>query len=151
MTNYMRLTIKAHRDNLGAARNAVAAFAAQLDFTLAEIEEVKLAVSEAVTNAIVHGYPDGQGDVHVEAVVTDEGELQVVVWDEGVGIADVERARQPGVSTHPERLGMGFAFMEAFADRVDVDSAPGRGTRVRLVKRPQRAADLATRVREAEA
>lgn len=147
--NYMRLTVRADRRNLGTVRNAVAAFAAQLEFTLSEVEEIKIAVSEAVTNAIVHAYPDGDGEVHVDAVVSD-GVLQVEVRDRGVGIRDPDRARQPGFSTHPERLGMGFALMEAFMDRVEVESDPRHGTRVRLVKRPQRDADLAATTREAE-
>jgi stage II sporulation protein AB (anti-sigma F factor) len=136
-SNFLRMTFKAERGNLGAVRNAVAAFAAQLDFTLSELEEIKLAVSEAVTNAIVHAYPGGGGTVTVEARLV-EGRLEVEVRDEGVGIADVTQARQPSFSTHPDRLGMGFAFMEAFVDELEVDSTPGRGTRVRLVKRPQR-------------
>lgn len=140
--NYMRMAVNADRGNLGAVRNAVAAFAAQAEFTLSELEEIKLAVSEAVTNAIVHAYPNGGGEVRVRAVLED-GELQVEVEDEGVGIADVEQARQPSFSTRPDRLGMGFAFMEAFMDRVDVKSAPARGTVVRLVKRPQRKAEHA--------
>ena len=114
---------------------AVASFAAQLPFTWAELEEIKVAVSEAVTNAVVHAYPGGPGPVRVR-VRLEEGALVAEVEDEGVGIADVEQARQTSFTTDPERMGLGFTFMDSFMDGVEVWSEPGRGTRVTLVKRP---------------
>ncbi|MEX2356221.1 MAG: anti-sigma F factor [Thermaerobacterales bacterium] len=137
--NFFTLEMQAIPENVGIARLAVAAFASQLDFTLNEIEEIKVAVSEAVTNAVVHAYPVDRGVVSITASL-DGGRLVLRVSDEGVGIADVERAREPSYSSDPERMGMGFAFMEAFMDTVAVESAPGGGTTVSLQKRPARIA-----------
>ncbi|ADU51254.1 anti-sigma regulatory factor, serine/threonine protein kinase [Thermaerobacter marianensis DSM 12885] len=133
---WLELRLPSLPENVGVARVAVAAFAAQLPFTLSELEEIKVAVSEAVTNAVVHGYGHGQGVVTVRAG-HDGHRLWVEVADSGRGIADIEQARQPAFSTDPERMGMGFAFMEAFMDQVDVESVPGAGTVVRLYKRPR--------------
>ncbi|PTQ51615.1 MAG: Anti-sigma F factor [Brockia lithotrophica] len=132
----MRLSFPARKGNEALARMAVAAFVAPLDPTLDELAELKTAVSEAVTNAIIHAYPDGGGWVSVEAVL--EGDLlTLVVRDEGVGIADVEEARQPLFTTRSdlERSGMGFVIMENFMDSVEVESSPGKGTVVRMTKR----------------
>lgn len=119
---------------MALARVAVAAFASQMPFTLPEIEEIKVAVSETVSNAVVHAYQDGPGPVRVAA--SRRGDLlEVVVADSGRGIADVDQARQPAFSTAPDRMVLGFAFMEAFRDGLEVTSAPGRGTRVRMWKR----------------
>ncbi|MEW5935007.1 MAG: anti-sigma F factor [Bacillota bacterium] len=133
--NYLHLEFPSLPPNVGVVRVAVASFAAQLGFTWAELEELKVAVSEAVTNAVVHAYPRHPGRVRVR-VRLDGGALVVEVEDEGVGIADVERARQTSFTTDPERMGLGFTFMESFTDHVEVWSEPGRGTRVTLVKRP---------------
>lgn len=133
---WLELRLPSRPENVGVARVAVAAFAAQLPFTLSELEEIKVAVSEAVTNAVVHGYGHGRGVVTIRAG-HDGRRLWVEVADSGRGIADIEQARQPAFSTDPERMGMGFAFMEAFMDQVDVESAPGAGTTVRLYKRPR--------------
>ncbi|HEY8393282.1 MAG TPA: anti-sigma F factor [Thermaerobacter sp.] len=133
---WMELRLASVPENVGIARVAVAAFAGQLPFTLSEIEEIKVAVSEAVTNAIVHGYGHPHGVVTVRAE-HNGSRLLVVVEDRGRGIEDVEQARQPAFSTDPERMGMGFAFMEAFMDEVGVESAVGVGTTVRLYKRPR--------------
>lgn len=135
--NFMALTIKAVPENVGLARLAVAVFAANLPFTVAEVEEIKVAVSEAVTNAIVHAYPEGDGSVEVKVKI-DDGELWIAVIDEGIGIHDIEQARQNGYSSDPERLGMGFYFMEELMDSVEVESEPGRGTRVIMCRRPKR-------------
>ncbi|PZN07392.1 MAG: anti-sigma F factor [Bacillota bacterium] len=132
----MELHLPSLPENVGIARVAVAAFAGQLPFTLSEIEEIKVAVSEAVTNAIVHGYGHPHGIVTVRAE-HNGSRLLVVVRDRGRGIEDVEQARQPAFSTDPERMGMGFAFMEAFMDEVGVESAVGEGTTVCLYKRPR--------------
>ena len=124
--------------NEGFARTAAACFAAQLDPTLDEINDLKTAVSEAVTNAIVHGYAStGRGTVRLHAVYTDEAVLSVDVIDRGCGIADVEHARQPFFTTAEgeERSGMGFTVMESFMDAVEVRSEVGQGTTVRLIKR----------------
>lgn len=137
VANFMTLQMKATAENVGLARLAVAVFASNLDFTIAEIDEIKVAVSEAVTNAVVHAYPDAKqpGSVVVSAEIRD-GRLIVQVADQGVGIEDLAKAREHGYSSDPERLGMGFYFMETLMDTVDIVSAPGQGTRVRLARRP---------------
>lgn len=117
------------------ARVTVAVFAARLDPTLEEIDDIKTAVSEAVTNAIIHGYQNGKGVISIEAAV-EENVLSVTVSDDGVGIKNVEQAMEPMFSTLPEeRSGMGFSFMEAFMDRIEVVSAPGKGTSVTMRKK----------------
>ena len=136
MENRMRLEFYAGSVNEGFARVAVSAFFAQLNPTIDEIEDVKTAVSEAVTNAIIHGYGEGEGTVAVSCTYHGK-DSQVVVEDWGVGIADIEKSMEPFFTTKPEleRSGMGFAFMEAFMDEVDVESEPGKGTRVTMKKR----------------
>lgn len=134
----MRLEVSSLPDNVGVARVAIASFASQLDFTLSEIDEIKVAVSEAVTNAVIHGYRDRPGLIRITAMAR-EDKLEITVEDEGSGIPDVETARQPSFSTDPDRMGLGFVFMESFMDELEVASRPGEGTRVRMVKRPQTA------------
>ena len=120
----------------GFARAAAACFAAQLDPTLEEINDIKTAVSEAVTNAIVHAYPNTIGKVRLRLRLRDDNVVEMVVRDWGVGIADVEQARTPLYTTGGvERAGMGFTIMESFMDRLTVRSVPGRGTTVVLRKR----------------
>ncbi|MDA8147128.1 MAG: anti-sigma F factor [Thermaerobacter sp.] len=131
----MRLELASRAENVGVARVAVAAFAGPLGFTLGELEEIKVAVSEAVSNAVLHGYPEGEGTVRIEAEAAD-GALELVVEDQGRGIEDVVQARRPAFSTDPERMGLGFVFMESFSDSLEVSSSPGQGTRVRMRKRP---------------
>lgn len=122
-------------ENIGLARLVVAVLAAQADFTLAEVDEVKLAVSEAVTNAIVHGFGSEPGHV-VRLEASLEGrQLEVVVSDQGRGIENVEMALQPAVSSDPDRMGLGFSFMDAHMDSLRVESEPGRGTRVLMTKK----------------
>ena len=117
------------------ARVVVAVFATRLDPTLEELEDIKTAVSEAVTNAVIHGYQNGDGIVTLEASV-EEDILTVTVSDDGVGIADVEKAMEPMYTTLPsERSGMGFSFMEAFMDQLEVISAIGKGTSVTMRKK----------------
>lgn len=129
------LELAAIPENVGVARLLVAMVSAQGDFTVAEVDEVKLAVSEAVTNAVVHGYQsDGRHSVRLE-VTLEQNELEVVVTDSGRGIENVTLAMQPAVSSDPDRMGLGFCFMETHMDTLQVDSAPGRGTRVRMTKR----------------
>ncbi len=122
-------------ENVGVARLLVAMVAAQGEFTVTEVDEVKLTVSEAVTNAVVHAYNSEPTHViRLEVSLTD-GLLEVIVTDQGRGIDDVALAMQPAVSSDPDRMGLGFCFMDSHMDTLEVDSAPGRGTRVRMTKR----------------
>lgn len=123
-------------ENESFARVVIAAFAVQLSPTVSEIADVKTAVSEAVTNAIVHGYEGSQGMVTLRAMI-DDRMLTIEVQDKGRGIQDVEKAMEPFFTTHPEqeRSGMGFAVMQTFMDDVAVHSVPGKGTTVRMRKR----------------
>ncbi len=131
--NEAELTFLSRSANEGFARTAAACFAAQLDPTLEEINDVKTAVSEAVTNAIVHAYPDRLGKVHLRLRLYEDQSLEIQVRDWGVGIADVEQARTPLFTTgSEERSGMGFTIMESFMDEVRVKSTPGKGTVVTL-------------------
>ena len=136
MENRMRLEFDAVSVNESFARVAVSAFFAQLNPTVDEIEDVKTAVSEAVTNSIIHGYGEKEGTVVVTCTYHDR-DSEVVVIDEGVGIADIEKSMEPFFTTKPEleRSGMGFAFMEAFMDEVSVESEPLKGTKVTMKKR----------------
>ena len=135
--NEMRLDFPAMAENEGFARMVVSGFMLPLNPTMEELADVKTAVSEAVTNAIVHGYGEKRGTVRLHGAYTSEGLLYIDVIDRGRGIADIESARQPFFTTAggEERSGMGFTVMESFMDRVEVKSAPGEGTTVRLVKR----------------
>ncbi len=139
MKNEMRLTLACVPSNIAVARIAVATFAASQGFSVAEIEEIKVAVSEAVSNSVLHAYPDGEGEVTVRAAAgqgeSGLGELVVEVVDVGVGIPDIAKAKEPGYSTIPEHMGLGFSFMESFMDSLFLESAPGKGTLVRMVKR----------------
>ena len=131
--NEARLELVSRSANEAFARTAVAAFAAQLDPTLEELGDVKTAVSEAVTNAIVHGYPDSLGRIVIRMRILEGGILEVRVRDYGRGIADVEQAMQPLFTTGgAERSGMGFTIMDSFMDTLRVRSAPGKGTSVTM-------------------
>ncbi|GHV34134.1 anti-sigma F factor [Clostridia bacterium] len=133
VSNEIKLTILSRSVNEGWARTAVAAFAAQLDPTLDEIGDVKTAVSEAVTNCIVHAYPDSIGKIHIAARTCENGELEISVRDTGRGIPDIGQARTAMFTTGgSERSGMGFTIMESFMDKVKVRSAPGKGTTVTM-------------------
>ena len=136
IANEMRLDFLACPQNEGFARMAVSAFILPLNPTLEQLGDVKTSVSEAVTNAIVHGYRNGVGTIRVKATLSREGLLTVEVTDNGCGIEDVARARQPFFTTgaDEERTGMGFTVMESFMDEVEVISRPGRGTTVRMKK-----------------
>ena len=136
MENHVSLEFPSRSANEGFARTAAACFAAQLDPTLEEINDVKTAVSEAVTNAIVHAYPDTLGKIVLKLRLRDDHSLEIVVRDWGGGIADVERARTPLFTTgSEERSGMGFTIMESFMDSLKVRSTPGKGTTVTMRKR----------------
>lgn len=137
--NECRLSFPSLSVNEGFARSAAAAFAAQFDPTVQEIGEIKTAVSEAVTNAIVHGYRDTVGDVELILRRLSDGTLYISVKDKGAGIADIEQAMTPLFTTAPdeERSGLGFSVMESFMDKLRVKSAVGKGTTVRMEKRLQ--------------
>ena len=135
------ITFTSRSANEGFARAAAACFAARLDPTLDEVADIKTAVSEAVTNAIVHAYPDCLGKITLRLRLLEGGELEIQVKDSGVGIPDVARAREPLFTTgNEERSGMGFTIMESFMDRLTVSSAVGKGTTVTMRKRIARRA-----------
>lgn len=135
-SNEVTLEFPSRSCNEGFARAAVACFASQMDPTLNELEDIKTAVSEAVTNAIVHAYPDSIGLVFVKARIYQGSVLEVSVKDRGRGISNVEQAREPMFTTGgEERSGMGFTIMESFMDRLTVRSVPGRGTTVLMRKK----------------
>ena len=134
--NEMKLVIPSQSANESFARSAVAAFMAQLDPTIEEMTDVKTAVSEAVTNCIVHAYRESIGKIWIEAKIYDDGRLSVTVKDKGCGIPDVAKAREPLFTTGgSERAGLGFAVMESFTDSLRVRSAVGKGTTVTMEKR----------------
>ena len=129
--NYITLEFPSRSANEGFARAAVACFAAQMDPTLNELEDIKTVVSEAVTNVIVHAYPDSLGKVILKARICEGNVLEISIKDHGRGIPDVEKARQPMFTTGgEERSGMGFTIMESFMDKMSVKSVPGRGTTI---------------------
>ena len=134
--NQMSIKFQSRSNNEAFARQAVAAFAAQLDPTIEEINDIKTAVSEAVTNCIVHAYRDTLGYITVAAKLYDDGEIQIVVRDKGCGIADIQQARQPMFTTGDAgRSGMVFTIMESYMDRLRVRSREGVGTQVTMTKR----------------
>lgn len=138
-TNEAKLTFLSRSANEGFARTAAACFAAQLDPTLDEINDIKTAVSEAVTNCIVHAYPDCLGTVTLRFRLYEDNTLEIWVKDSGVGIADVEKARRPLFTTGgDDRSGMGFTIMESFMDTLKVKSTPGKGTTVTMRRRVSR-------------
>ena len=137
--NEVKLTFLSRSANEGFARTAAACFAAQLDPTLDEVNDVKTAVSEAVTNCIVHAYPDTLGTVTMRLRLFEDNVLEITVKDAGVGIDDVEKARKPLYTTGGEdRSGMGFTIMESFMDTLKVKSAPDKGTTVTMRRRISR-------------
>ena len=135
--NEMKLKIPGKSVNEGFARSAVAAFAAQLDPTVAEIADIKTAVSEAVTNCIVHAYRDTIGTIYIETRVLENRVFMIKIKDRGCDIADVKQAMEPLFTTAPgeERAGLGFSVMESFMDKVTVRSTLGKGTVVTLTKK----------------
>ena len=137
LKNRLETTFPAKSENEALARSVAAAFAAQEDPTIEELTEIRTAVSEAVSNAVIHAYPEGEGDVNLELRLYEDGTLVIAVEDQGVGIPDVAQAREPlyTTGTDGERSGMGFTVMESFTDRLEVHSEPGKGTRVLMVKR----------------
>lgn len=134
-TEVLRMEVESRSRNEEFARVAVAVFMSRLDPTVEEIDDVKTAVSEAVTNAVIHGYQGREGIIYIQVAVRGR-EVSVEIRDEGVGIRDVQKAMEPMYTTDAvgERSGMGFSFMEAFMDEVQVESAPGQGTCVTMKK-----------------
>ena len=135
LQNSITLIMDSRGENVALARSMVAALASQLEtITVNELEEIKVAVSEAVSNAVIHGY-EGRRDqkVTIAADLLADGIL-ITISDHGVGIEDVKKAMEPSYSTDPERMGLGFAFMQSFSDRLEVESAKNQGTTVKLFK-----------------
>ena len=131
--NYMILEFPSRSVNEGFARSAVACFAAQLDPTLEELGDIRTAVSEAVTNCIVHAYPAGFGMITLRCRILKDNILDFVIKDRGVGIADLEQARSPTFTTGGgDRSGMGFTIMESFMTSFEVTSTPGKGTSIHM-------------------
>ena len=131
--NYMILEFPSKSCNEAFARSAVACFAAQMDPTMEELGDIRTAVSEAVTNSIVHAYPNDLGTVMLRCRILKDNVLDIVVKDKGVGIADVDQARRPAYTTGgTERSGMGFTVMESFMTTLEITSAPGKGTTVHM-------------------
>ena len=139
--NYMIMEFPSKSANEAFARSAVAFFAAQMDPTLEEMGDIRTAVSEAVTNCIVHAYPDGFGMITVRCRILKDNTLDIVIKDKGVGIENLEQARKPMYTTGgSERSGMGFTIMESFMTSFDVVSIPGKGTSVHMRRKVMRRA-----------
>ena len=136
ITNKFTMTVPACSANEAFTRSTVAAFAAQLDPTLEEISDIKTAVSEAVTNCIVHAYKEGLGKIYISGEITDDGQIRIKIRDKGCGIENLDRAMEPLFSTlGGERAGLGFAVMQSFMDSLRVRSNLNRGTTVTMCKK----------------
>lgn len=134
--NSMKLTIESKSVNESFARATVSAFCAQLDPTVEELSDIRTAVSEAVTNCIVHAYREKRGKIYITASVRDDGFFLIKIRDKGCGIEDIEKAKEPLFTTSSgERAGLGFAVMESFTDKMKVSSKVGKGTTVALYKK----------------
>ncbi|MFW6238769.1 MAG: anti-sigma F factor [Halanaerobiales bacterium] len=138
MENHAEIKIISRSENVGLARIAAATFASELDFTLSELEEIKVAVSEAVSNCIIHGYPGDTGDVEIEMKIK-EDRLSITVTDYGVGISDVEAVLQPSYTTRDEHMGLGLAFIDSFMDSFQLESEVEEGTVLTMIKSPEKA------------
>ena len=137
--NHMILEFPSKSTNEGFARSAVACFAAQMDPTFEELGDIRTAVSEAVTNCIVHAYPNGLGIITIRCRILKDNTLDIVIKDKGVGIEDLEKARKPMYTTGgADRSGMGFTIMESFMSEFTVASKPGKGTTVHMRRKLQR-------------
>lgn len=134
--NKFTMTLMARSSNEGFARTSIAGFAAQLDPTLEEISDIKTAVSEAVTNCIVHAYNEETGNIYITAELFQDNSIKIKIRDKGCGIPNIEKAMEPLYSTlGGERAGLGFAVMQSFMDKIKVTSKVGRGTTVVMVKK----------------
>ncbi|MEN6412537.1 MAG: anti-sigma F factor [Veillonellales bacterium] len=131
--NQLKMSFQSLSENVGIARVTAAAFAAQVELTLSEIEEIKVAVSEAVSNAVIHGYGNDLGIIKLNMTLL-ENRIEYSIVDYGKGIQDIELARQPSYSSDPERMGLGFVFMESFMDELKIQSKLDAGTTVTMVK-----------------
>ena len=136
MNNFAKLIIESKTDNLGLARITVASFAAQLDFTVAEIEELKVAISEAVSNAIIHGYQNNKGKIEISMEIN-HNQLVVIVVDQGQGIEKPAEAFKASYTTTDNRMGLGLTFINSFMDKVELDSKLGAGTKIKMIKSPE--------------
>ena len=137
--NYMILDFPSKSSNEAFARSAVACFAAQMDPTMEELGDIRTAVSEAVTNCIVHAYPEKLGNITLRCRILKDNILDIVVKDKGIGISDLEQARRPSFTTGGnDRSGMGFTIMESFMTNFSVTSVPGKGTTVHMRRKIQR-------------
>lgn len=135
VVNWVKFQFPSMAANISFARACSAAFITQLDCTIEEIDETKLAVSEAISNCVIHGYhskPDGIIDLEIK--LFPNRVVEIIIEDHGRGIENVEKALQPAFSSEPDRMGLGFVFMKSFTDNLEVCSSPGQGTRVRMVK-----------------
>lgn len=133
--NNFKMTLDSRSVNESFSRVAVSAFAAQLDPTVEEISDIKTAVSEAVTNCIVHAYPESVGNIYITVSLYDNGLIKIKIRDKGCGIADVKQAMEPLFTTlGGERAGLGFAVMESFMDKIKVRSKPQKGTTITMEK-----------------
>lgn len=135
MDNRMYIEFDSKSENESFARVVAAAFVTRLNPTIDEVEDIKTAVSEAVTNSIIHGYQNGEGTIKMECMIHDM-EIKITITDDGIGIDDIDKAREPLFTTRgdEERSGMGFSFMEIFMDTLEVTSQPGQGTSVVMTK-----------------
>lgn len=142
MDNYMKLEFLSKSNNESFARVVVAAFASQLDPTLEELSDIKTAVSEAVTNSIIHGYEYKEGLIIIESSIKDN-EIEIIIKDEGNGIKDLEQAMEPFYTSKPdmERSGMGFTVMDTFMDSLTVDSKSDKGTTIKMTKKFKKLSD----------
>jgi stage II sporulation protein AB (anti-sigma F factor) len=136
--NYLKLEFPSLPQNVALARSIVATFAAQLDFTLAEIEEIRVAISEAVSNCVIHAYAGGTGLIILELSIEAGNILVMKVEDFGSGIVDIELAKKATYSSQPERMGLGLVFMESFMDEMELISRPAEGTTAIMKKQPER-------------
>ena len=137
--NYMTLEFPSKTSNEGFARSAVACFAAQMDPNIEELGDIRTAVSEAVTNCIVHAYPNGIGIIAMRCRILKDNVLDIVIKDKGVGISNLDEARRPMFTTGgSDRSGMGFTIMESFMTYFSVTSVPGKGTTVHMRRKLQR-------------
>ena len=141
VNNQISFQLMSLPENVAVARVTVAALAAQLNFTLSELDEIKVAVSEAVSNAIIHGYENNPKYFVQVVIKLYEHALEIVVEDQGKGIEDIEQALQPAYSSDPERMGLGFVFMQSFMNDFRVKSEVGKGTQVIMVKKLEAESD----------
>lgn len=134
LKNRVMVQFKSIPENVSLARVLVASFAAQLDMTISDLDELKVAVSEAVSNAIIHGYENNPEKTVELEVISYPEQLIIMVTDYGVGIADIEQALKPSFTTDHERMGLGFVFIQSFMDKLEVKSEPNQGTKVIMTK-----------------